>query len=111
MSNDYSLCVSELHIDLILWVCGITILNDHFADPFHFHDCEQVPGVTDLGLVPRQVKKVAVLGGGLMGSGIATALILSNYPVILKEVSDKFLQAGIGRVRGKDRNPCHFIII
>lgn len=59
----------------------------------------KVPGVTDLGLVPRQVRKVAVLGGGLMGSGIATALLLSNYPVILKEVSDKFLQAGIDRVK------------
>ncbi|KAF9677982.1 hypothetical protein SADUNF_Sadunf08G0164600 [Salix dunnii] len=59
----------------------------------------KVPGITDLGLVPRQVKKVAVLGGGLMGSGIATALILSNYPVILKEVNDQFMQAGIGRVR------------
>lgn len=34
-----------------------------------------------------------------MGSGIATALLLSNYPVILKEVNDKFLQAGLGRVK------------
>jgi len=34
-----------------------------------------------------------------MGSGIATALILSNYTVILKEVNDKFLEAGIGRVK------------
>lgn len=34
-----------------------------------------------------------------MGSGIATSLILSNYPVILKEVNDKFLQAGLGRVK------------
>ncbi|GAB2266672.1 hypothetical protein Dimus_001666 [Dionaea muscipula] len=59
----------------------------------------KVPGVSDLGLKPRQVKKVAVLGGGLMGSGIATALILSNYTVILKEVNEKFLQAGIGRVK------------
>ncbi|KAJ8423104.1 hypothetical protein Cgig2_004702 [Carnegiea gigantea] len=58
----------------------------------------KVPGVTNLGLAPRQIRKVAILGGGLMGSGIATALILSNYPVILKEVNDKFLQAGIGRV-------------
>lgn len=40
-----------------------------------------------------------------MGSGIATALILSNYPVILKEVNEKFLQAGIGRVRGKAKIP------
>ena len=41
-----------------------------------------------------------MLGGGLMGSGIATALVLSNYPVILKEVNNQFLQAGIGRVKG-----------
>ncbi|XP_009623955.1 glyoxysomal fatty acid beta-oxidation multifunctional protein MFP-a-like isoform X1 [Nicotiana tomentosiformis] len=59
----------------------------------------KVPGVTDMGLVPRQVKKVAIVGGGLMGSGIATALLLSNYPVILKEVNDKFLEAGIDRVK------------
>lgn len=59
----------------------------------------KVPGITDLGLPPRRINKVAILGGGLMGSGIATALILSNYPVILKEVNDKFLQAGLGRVK------------
>ncbi|KAF2289158.1 hypothetical protein GH714_029166 [Hevea brasiliensis] len=59
----------------------------------------KVPGITDKGLMPRRVNKVAVLGGGLMGSGIATALILSNYQVILKEVNEKFLQAGIERVR------------
>ncbi|CAI9118844.1 OLC1v1020471C2 [Oldenlandia corymbosa var. corymbosa] len=59
----------------------------------------KVPGITDRGLTPRKIKKVAILGGGLMGSGIATALILSNYPVLLKEVNDKFLQAGLGRVR------------
>lgn len=35
-----------------------------------------------------------------MGSGIATALILSNYPVILKEVNENFLKAGIERVKG-----------
>ncbi|KAF5944693.1 hypothetical protein HYC85_018770 [Camellia sinensis] len=59
----------------------------------------RVPGITDRGLVPRRISKVAILGGGLMGSGIATALILSNYPVVLKEVNENFLQAGVGRVR------------
>ncbi|XP_076934705.1 peroxisomal fatty acid beta-oxidation multifunctional protein MFP2-like [Bidens hawaiensis] len=59
----------------------------------------KVPGVTDLGLKPRQIKKVAILGGGLMGSGIATALILNGYQVVLKEVSQKFLDAGLGRVK------------
>lgn len=35
---------------------------------------------------------VAVLGGGLMGSGIATACLTVGIKVILKEVNDKFLQ-------------------
>ncbi|XP_041012132.1 glyoxysomal fatty acid beta-oxidation multifunctional protein MFP-a-like [Juglans microcarpa x Juglans regia] len=59
----------------------------------------KVPGVTDVGLVPRPVNKIAVVGGGLIGSAIATALTLSNYQVILKEVDEKLLQAAIGRVR------------
>ena len=50
--------------------------------------------------MPRKVNKIGVLGGGLMGSGIATALILNNYSVILKEVNEQLLQAGIGRVKG-----------
>ncbi|XP_057476267.1 glyoxysomal fatty acid beta-oxidation multifunctional protein MFP-a-like [Actinidia eriantha] len=66
---------------------------------FAIRGTSKVPGITDQGLVPRRIRKVAILGGGLMGSGIAAALILSNYPVILKEVNEKFLQAGIGRVR------------
>jgi enoyl-CoA hydratase/3-hydroxyacyl-CoA dehydrogenase len=65
-----------------------------------------------LGLVPRKVQKVAIIGGGLMGSGIATALILSNYPVILKEVNEKFLQAGIERIKGKSNtNICTVSIL
>lgn len=43
---------------------------------------------------------MAVVGGGLMGSGIATALILSGIPVLLKEINDKFLQQGLARIQG-----------
>jgi enoyl-CoA hydratase/3-hydroxyacyl-CoA dehydrogenase len=35
-------------------------------------------GVTDVQLKPRQIQKVAVIGGGLMGSGIATTLLVGN---------------------------------
>ncbi|KAJ4708460.1 Peroxisomal fatty acid beta-oxidation multifunctional protein [Melia azedarach] len=55
----------------------------------------KVPNVTDIGLKPRGVKKVAVIGGGLMGSGIATALILSNIYVVLKEINSEYLLKGI----------------
>ncbi|VFQ68073.1 unnamed protein product [Cuscuta campestris] len=55
----------------------------------------KVPNVTDIGLKPRLIKKIAVIGGGLMGSGIATALILSNKYVLLKEINAEYLQKGI----------------
>lgn len=59
----------------------------------------QVRGVTDAGLKPRSMKCVAVLGGGLMGSGIATALALAGYSVLLKEVNQQFLDGGMGRIK------------
>ncbi|GFR46239.1 hypothetical protein Agub_g7785 [Astrephomene gubernaculifera] len=61
---------------------------------------KKVKGVTDVpGLKPRPIRCVAVLGGGLMGSGIATALVLAGVEVILKEVNQGFLDAGMGRIK------------
>lgn len=56
-------------------------------------------GVTDRGLAPRQMRCVGVVGGGLMGSGIATALAMAGVRVLLKEISQALLDAGMGRVR------------
>lgn len=60
----------------------------------------QVPNVSDIGLKPRKIKKVAVIGGGLMGSGISTALILGDIYVILKEINAEYLQKGIKAIEG-----------
>ena len=51
----------------------------------------QVAGITDAGLKPRPMKVIAVLGGGLMGSGIATAAAQAGCQVLLKEINQKFL--------------------
>jgi enoyl-CoA hydratase/3-hydroxyacyl-CoA dehydrogenase len=59
----------------------------------------KVPGVTDQKLEPKKISRVAVLGGGTMGSGIATALIQSGVDVVLKEVNQQFADAGVGRIR------------
>ncbi|MCL7035213.1 hypothetical protein MKW94_022848 [Papaver nudicaule] len=64
----------------------------------------KVPNVTDVGLKPRHIKKVAVIGGGLMGSGIATALILSNIFVVLKEINPMYLQKGIKAIEANLRS-------
>ena len=58
-----------------------------------------VPGVTDVGLIPRPTQCVGVVGGGLMGSGIATACVMNGVSVILKEINQTFLDAGMGRVK------------
>jgi enoyl-CoA hydratase/3-hydroxyacyl-CoA dehydrogenase len=58
-----------------------------------------VKGITDGDLKARPIKTVAVLGGGLMGSGIATATLVAGMDVVLKEVNQKFLDAGIGRIQ------------
>ncbi|XP_022729466.1 peroxisomal fatty acid beta-oxidation multifunctional protein AIM1-like [Durio zibethinus] len=63
----------------------------------------KVPNVTDVGLKPRQTKKVAIIGGGLMGSGIATALIVSNIFVVLKEVNSEYLLKGIKTIEANVR--------
>lgn len=61
----------------------------------------QVPNITDIGLKPRRIRKVAVIGGGLMGSGIATSLIRNNVSVVMKEINSKFLQKGIKTIEGE----------
>ncbi|KAI3754250.1 hypothetical protein L1987_54029 [Smallanthus sonchifolius] len=63
----------------------------------------KVPNITDIGLKPRLIKKVAVIGGGLMGSGIATALIVGNIKVVLKEVNSEYLTKGIKMIEANVR--------
>ena len=46
-----------------------------------------------------QIKTVGVLGCGLMGSGIAQVSAAAGYKTIVREVDDRFLQKGLGRIR------------
>ena len=66
---------------------------------FSMRSTKRVEGVTDIGLAARPIRRVGVLGGGLMGSGIVTSLILSGHEVLLKEVNEKFLNAGMDRIQ------------
>src|SRR5271169_5969929 len=42
-----------------------------------------------------QIKKIAVLGAGTMGNGIAHVFARAGYSVILRDVEDRFLQRGM----------------
>ncbi|MBI4674753.1 MAG: 3-hydroxybutyryl-CoA dehydrogenase [Chloroflexi bacterium] len=55
------------------------------------------------------IQTIGVVGCGLMGSGIVEVLAKNNYDVIVREVSDEFLQKGLARVdaslqKAVDRN-------
>jgi 3-hydroxybutyryl-CoA dehydrogenase len=45
-----------------------------------------------------EIKKVGVLGAGLMGHGIAQVTAAAGYDVVLREVDDAALQKGIGKI-------------
>lgn len=47
----------------------------------------------------RDIKKVAIIGGGTMGGGIAMCFANVGIPVVMVEVTDEALQRGLGIIR------------
>lgn len=52
---------------------------------------------------PYQVKKVAVIGCGIMGSGIVEVVARSGIAVTVVEISDEVLKRGIARIEASSR--------
>ncbi|MBL1434655.1 MAG: enoyl-CoA hydratase/isomerase family protein [Rhodobacteraceae bacterium] len=50
------------------------------------------------GATPQNIKTVAIVGGGLMGAGIAASMLFAGMKVVLLEVSHAAAQAGRDRV-------------
>jgi 3-hydroxyacyl-CoA dehydrogenase/enoyl-CoA hydratase/3-hydroxybutyryl-CoA epimerase len=57
-------------------------------------------GTDDAQAKPRPVERVAMLGGGLMGGGIAFVTIQAGIPVRLKDRDDEGVGRGLSYVRG-----------
>ncbi len=58
-------------------------------------------GTRDPKVKPREVKKLGILGGGLMGAGIAyVATALENVPVRIKDKDDEGLARALAHVQG-----------
>ena len=59
----------------------------------------KVYGSRDRSIKPEPIKKVGVLGAGLMGSGIAHSVIMSGRQAVMKDVSDEALERGVISIR------------
>ncbi len=51
------------------------------------------------GIKPARVKKVGMLGGGVMGSGIVSVLLKNGFEAVLWEINDPALEKGVAAVR------------
>jgi len=50
------------------------------------------------GLQPAKIKKVAMLGGGVMGSGIVNLLLKGGFETVLWDINSEALEKGVGAV-------------
>jgi len=51
------------------------------------------------GVEPAKIKRVAMLGGGVMGSGIVNLLLQGRFDAILWDINDQAIQKGLSAVR------------
>lgn len=52
-----------------------------------------------MGGLKLEIRKVAVVGAGAMGSGIAYVCAVKGYEVVMAEVSDELLKKSVSRIR------------
>ncbi len=50
-------------------------------------------------IAPQKIKKVAMLGGGAMGSGITNLLLSNGFDVILWDINDEVIQKDLAAIR------------
>ena len=48
-----------------------------------------------------EIRKVGVVGCGLMGSGIAQVAAMAGFPTVVREVSQELLSKGLASIRNR----------
>ena len=70
-------------------------------DDWHGRDCTRrfISARVQLGsCAMAEIKKVGIVGCGLMGHGIAQVVATAGYDVVVREVDDATLQKGLGKI-------------
>jgi 3-hydroxybutyryl-CoA dehydrogenase len=56
--------------------------------------------IFEIGKEKSEMQKIAVIGAGTMGSGIAQVAVEAGYQVNLRDIKDEFVAKGIGTIKG-----------
>jgi 3-hydroxybutyryl-CoA dehydrogenase len=56
------------------------------------------PGASQNQGESMEIRKVGVVGCGLMGSGVAQVAAMAGFPTVVREVSDELLHKGLGAI-------------
>jgi 3-hydroxyacyl-CoA dehydrogenase len=71
----------------------------------HAFGAEKQAGKLSIDASPLAVEKIGIIGGGNMGSGIATAFLTSGFQLTLIERNQEALDAGLARIKSNfERN-------
>lgn len=78
-------------------VVGTSISANLIAVFFMSNRLARDPGVADKSIGPGAIKRVGVLGAGLMGSGIAAAHARAGIPATMVDIDDDRINSGLKR--------------
>jgi 3-hydroxyacyl-CoA dehydrogenase/enoyl-CoA hydratase/carnithine racemase len=78
--------------------CGISDISKNLIGIFlNTRAAGRLPRIE--GIEPAKIKKVAMLGGGVMGSGIVHLLLGGGYDVVLWDINQEALDKGVASIR------------
>jgi len=78
--------------------CGVSDISKNLIGIFlNTRAAGRLPRIE--GIEPTKIKKVAMLGGGVMGSGIVNLLLSGGYDVVLWDINQEALDKGVAAIR------------
>ena len=90
---------ADIETELELFAdCAISDVAKNLMDIFlNTRTAGKLPRIE--GIEPAKIKQVGMLGGGVMGAGIAHVLLKGRFDIVLWEISDKALEKALAAIR------------
>ena len=90
---------ADIETELELFAdCAISDVAKNLMDIFlNTRTAGKLPRIE--GIEPAKIKQVGMLGGGVMGTGIAHVLMKGEFDIVLWEISDKALEKALAAIR------------